>query len=171
MDVAGQVFGMCRGSFAEYVCAPELAVGMSALARKPGNIAFEQAAATPVAAFTALQGLRDKGKIQPSQKVLINGAARRSGYARRANGQVLRRGRDRLLQRQECGSGSIPRRGSGHMRWEPCIIRVQTRLKSQGDIGRRRRTQWPLDRSGGPSEAIRYWEQGHAHGKVVITVE
>jgi NADPH:quinone reductase-like Zn-dependent oxidoreductase len=42
---------------------------------KPGNVTFEQAAAAPVAAFTALQGLRDKGKIQPGRKVLINGAA------------------------------------------------------------------------------------------------
>jgi NADPH:quinone reductase-like Zn-dependent oxidoreductase len=64
------VFGMCKGTFAEYVCASE-----SAFVIKPGNIAFEQAASVPVAALTALQGLRDKGKIQPGQKVLINGAA------------------------------------------------------------------------------------------------
>src|SRR5205823_6524215 len=59
-----------RGAFAEYACAPE-----SALVMKPGNVTFEQAASVPVAAFTALQGLRDKGQIQPGQKVLINGAA------------------------------------------------------------------------------------------------
>jgi NADPH:quinone reductase-like Zn-dependent oxidoreductase len=70
-----EVFGMCRGSFAEYVCAPESAVGMSALAMKPETATFEQAAAAPVAGFTALQGLRDKGQIQPGQTVLINGAA------------------------------------------------------------------------------------------------
>jgi NADPH:quinone reductase-like Zn-dependent oxidoreductase len=64
------VFGSCRGAFAEYVCTSE-----SALASKPGNVTFEQAASAPVAAFTALQGLRDKGKLQPGQKVLINGAA------------------------------------------------------------------------------------------------
>jgi len=45
------------------------------LVLKPGNVTFEQAASVPVAAFTAFQGLRDKGKIQPGQKVLINGAA------------------------------------------------------------------------------------------------
>lgn len=70
-----QVFGMCRGSFAEYACASESAGGMSALAVKTGRLTFQQAASMPVAGFTALQGLRDKGRIQPGQKVLINGAA------------------------------------------------------------------------------------------------
>jgi NADPH:quinone reductase-like Zn-dependent oxidoreductase len=65
-----EVFGASRGAFAEYVCA-----SAEALALKPVNLTFEQAAAVPVAGFTALQGLRDKGKIQPAQKVLINGAA------------------------------------------------------------------------------------------------
>jgi len=64
------VFGSCRGAFAEYACTSE-----SALVMKPYNVTFEQAASAPVAAFTALQGLRDKGQIQPGQKVLINGAA------------------------------------------------------------------------------------------------
>ena len=65
-----QVFGGVRRTFAEYVCAPE-----SRLAVKPANLTFEQAAAIPVAGLTALQGLRDKGRIQPGQKVLVNGAA------------------------------------------------------------------------------------------------
>lgn len=65
-----EVFGSCRGAFAEYVCALE-----STLVTKPDNVSFEQAASVPVAAYTALQGLRDKGRIQPGQKVLINGAA------------------------------------------------------------------------------------------------
>jgi len=65
-----EVFGACRGAFAEYVCASE-----GSLVLKPTNVTFEQAASVPVAAFTALQGLRDKGQIQPGQKVLINGAA------------------------------------------------------------------------------------------------
>jgi NADPH:quinone reductase-like Zn-dependent oxidoreductase len=65
-----EVFGACNGAFAEYACARE-----SALAMKPDNISFEQAASSPVAGLTALQGLRDKGQIQPGQKVLINGAA------------------------------------------------------------------------------------------------
>jgi len=59
-----------QGTFAEYVCVPE-----SMLVMKPDNVAFEQAAAVPVAAFTALQGLRDKGQVQPGQEVLISGAA------------------------------------------------------------------------------------------------
>jgi NADPH:quinone reductase-like Zn-dependent oxidoreductase len=70
-----QVFGMCRGAFAEYVCTSESPTFLSALAIKPENLTFEQAAAVPLAALTALQGLRDKGKIQPGRKVLINGAS------------------------------------------------------------------------------------------------
>jgi NADPH:quinone reductase-like Zn-dependent oxidoreductase len=58
------------GSFAEYVCVSE-----ELLALKPAKLTFEQAAAVPLAAFTALQGLRDKGQIQPGQTVLINGAS------------------------------------------------------------------------------------------------
>ncbi len=65
-----EVFGACRGACAEYACASE-----SKLAMKPANVTFEQAASVAVAALTALQGLRDKGQIQPGQKVLINGAA------------------------------------------------------------------------------------------------
>src|SRR5262250_5345 len=66
-----EVFGGRTGAFAEYVTVFE----DRAVALKPPNITFEQAAAVPIAAITALQGLRDKGKIQPGQKVLINGAS------------------------------------------------------------------------------------------------
>jgi len=65
-----EVFGSARGSFAEYACSRE-----SALVSKPAAITFEQAAAVPVAGLTALQGLRDHGRIQPGQQVLINGAS------------------------------------------------------------------------------------------------
>jgi NADPH:quinone reductase-like Zn-dependent oxidoreductase len=65
-----EVFGGCRGAFAERVCAKE-----DDLALKPANLSFEQAAAVPVAALTALQGLHDKGRIQPGHKVLIDGAS------------------------------------------------------------------------------------------------
>ena len=64
------VSGLCRGAFAEYGCAPE-----SALAVKPAGLSFEQAAAVPLAGLTALQGLRDAGRIRAGQKVLITGAA------------------------------------------------------------------------------------------------
>ena len=64
------VFGACRGAFAEYAIA-----SVSALASKPETVSFEDAAASPIAALTALQGLRDKGKIQAGQHVLINGAS------------------------------------------------------------------------------------------------
>ncbi len=64
------VIGMVKGGFAEYACAPE-----SSLALKPVNASFDQAAALPMAAITALQGLRDEGQIQAGQKVLINGAS------------------------------------------------------------------------------------------------
>jgi NADPH:quinone reductase-like Zn-dependent oxidoreductase len=73
-QVGDEVFGAISinelGGFADYVCAAE-----ELLALKPTKMTFEQAAAVPIAAFTALQGLRDKGKIQPGQKVLINGAS------------------------------------------------------------------------------------------------
>jgi NADPH:quinone reductase-like Zn-dependent oxidoreductase len=65
------VFGGRTGAFAEYVCVR----ADRAVVLKPTNITFEQAAAVPVAGTTALQGLRDKGKIQPGQKVLVNGAS------------------------------------------------------------------------------------------------
>jgi NADPH:quinone reductase-like Zn-dependent oxidoreductase len=86
VDVAGQVeevgrnvtrfkpgddvFGACRGAFAEYARTPE-----SKLAPKPSSVTFEQGASVVIAGLSALQALRDKGRLQPGQKVLINGAA------------------------------------------------------------------------------------------------
>src|SRR5262249_2045740 len=69
-----EVFGVCRGAFAEYACATE-----DKLAVKPANISFEDAAAVPVAAISALQGLRDKGRIKQGQTVLVGGASCRVG--------------------------------------------------------------------------------------------
>jgi len=69
-EVFGDLSVASWGAFAEYVSVPE-----SAIALKPANLTFEEAAAIPESAVVALQGLRDKGKIQPGQKVLINGAS------------------------------------------------------------------------------------------------
>jgi NADPH:quinone reductase-like Zn-dependent oxidoreductase len=65
-----EVFGACKGTCAEYVCA-----GENNFLPKPANLTLEQAAAVPTSALTALRGLRDAGKVQPGQKVLINGAS------------------------------------------------------------------------------------------------
>lgn len=65
-----EVFGWCAGAFAEYASAPE-----DQFIRKPANLTFEQAAAVGVSATTALQLLRDNAKVQPGQKVLVNGAS------------------------------------------------------------------------------------------------
>jgi len=64
-----EVYGARAGAFGEYVSAK------MAVARKPANLSFEEAAAAPVAALTALQGLRDKGALQKGQRVLVNGAS------------------------------------------------------------------------------------------------
>jgi NADPH:quinone reductase-like Zn-dependent oxidoreductase len=64
-----EVFGGRTGGLAEYVCARK------AVVKKPANVTFEQAAAVPVAGLTALQALRDKGRVQAGQKVLVNGAS------------------------------------------------------------------------------------------------
>lgn len=70
-QVGDEVFGeIGSGAFAEYVCVKE-----TSLVHKPANLSFAQAAAVPVAGFTALQGLRDKGQIKAGQTVLINGAS------------------------------------------------------------------------------------------------
>ena len=66
-----EVFGGRNGAFAEYICARE----DRAIVPKPANVTFEAAAAVPVAALTALQGLRDKGQLQSGKKALINGAS------------------------------------------------------------------------------------------------
>jgi NADPH:quinone reductase-like Zn-dependent oxidoreductase len=70
LQLGDEVFGWCKGAFAEYV-----AVAADALTVKPANVTFEQASAVGVSAFTALQALRDQGKLQSGQKVLITGAS------------------------------------------------------------------------------------------------
>ena len=65
-----EVFGGCRGAFAEYACAPD-----TSIVAKPANLTFEQAATVAVAGYSALQGLRDHGRIQRGHNVLVNGAS------------------------------------------------------------------------------------------------
>ncbi|HEX6553580.1 MAG TPA: NAD(P)-dependent alcohol dehydrogenase [Ktedonobacteraceae bacterium] len=72
-EVFGHILSY-TGGFAEYVCAPE-----QALAFKPANMTFEEVAAIPEAGLIALQGIRDKGHVQPGQQVLINGAGGDAG--------------------------------------------------------------------------------------------
>src|SRR5438309_8151764 len=71
LKTGDEVFGGKTGAFAEYICV----LADRAVAPKPNNVTFEEAAAVPVAAITALQGLRDKGHIHAGQKVLVNGAS------------------------------------------------------------------------------------------------
>jgi NADPH:quinone reductase-like Zn-dependent oxidoreductase len=103
-----EVFGGRTGAFAEYVCVREA----RAVTSKPVSITFEQAAAVPIAGITALQGLRDKGKVQPGQKVLINGASGGVGTVCGADREVVRSGSDRRVQHQKPGHGPFLGRGS-----------------------------------------------------------
>jgi NADPH:quinone reductase-like Zn-dependent oxidoreductase len=231
-----EVFGSCRGAFAEYVCTSE-----SALVMKSNNVTFEQAASAPVAAFTALQGLRDKGQIQLGQKVLINGAAGGvgtfavqiaksfgadvTGVCSTRNVEVVRSiGADRVIDYTQedftkgtrrydlifdcVGNHSLSacRRvlnphgicvlvGAPHKVWIVLIralkALVLSRLVSQNFvmfIARRSKEDLTIMRDlmktgkvtpvidkryrlSEVPEAIRYLEEGHARGKVVITLE
>ena len=236
-----EVFGGMTGAFAEYVCVRE----DRGVALKPANLTFEQAASVPVAAITALQGLRDKGQIQPGQKVLINGAAggvgtfavqiarsfgaEVTGVCSTRNVDMVRSiGADRVIdytqqdftrteQRydvlldnvgnrslSECRRVLNPRGkyvligggGPDDGRWIGPLTRVLktlvlSRFVTQdmvffvaklsredltllGDLMQAGKVTPVIDRryrlSGVPA-AIRYLEEGHARGKVVITLE
>jgi NADPH:quinone reductase-like Zn-dependent oxidoreductase len=69
IEPGDEVYGVRSGAFAQYVSAK------TAVARKPANLSFEEAAAVPVAGLTALEALRDHGQLQPGQRVLVNGAS------------------------------------------------------------------------------------------------
>lgn len=233
-----RVFGSCKGAFAEYACASE-----SKLVMKPDNVTFEQAASVPIAAFTALQGLRDKGHIQPGQKVLINGAAggvgtfavqiaksygaEVTGVCSTRNAEMVRSiGADQVVDyTQEDFTKSAPRydvildcvgnhsfsecrrvlnprgiylaTGGTTDNWmigplasaikalvlswfvgqKPVMVLAkpsQEDLAIMGELMSTRKVTPVIDRSYTLREvpdAIRYLEQGHAQGKVVITVE
>jgi NADPH:quinone reductase-like Zn-dependent oxidoreductase len=233
-----EVFGACRGALAEYVCTSESAVVM-----KPDDVTFEQAASINAAALTALQGLRNKGKIQPGKKVLINGAAGGvgtfavqiaksfgadvTGVCSTRNVDMVRSiGADRVIDYTQenftkggrrydlildcVGNHSLSacRRvlnpkgiyvavGVPSGRWmigvlartmialvlsrfaSRKLVMVLTKsskedLKMLRELMEARKVAPVIDRCYGLSEvpeAIRYLEQGHARGKVVITLE
>jgi NADPH:quinone reductase-like Zn-dependent oxidoreductase len=77
-----EVFGIGRGSFADYACARE-----DKLAPKPSNLSFEQAAAVAISGLPALQGLRNHGRVRPRQKVLITASVRRLHYRDSSDGR------------------------------------------------------------------------------------
>jgi NADPH:quinone reductase-like Zn-dependent oxidoreductase len=103
-----EVFGTCKGAFSEYACMSES--GLSALATKPQNITFEQAAAAPVAVLTALLALRDKAQIRPGHRVLIHGAAAGVGtfvvQIAKSFGSHL----TGVCSAKQCDHGPVPRR-------------------------------------------------------------
>ena len=105
LKTGDEVFGGKTGAFAEYICV----LADRAVAPKPNNVTFEEAAAVPVAAITALQGLRDKGHIQAGQKVLVNGASGGVGTFAVQIAKVVRHGSDRRLQHAQCRSCPLDR--------------------------------------------------------------
>jgi NADPH:quinone reductase-like Zn-dependent oxidoreductase len=237
-----EVFGGKNGAIAEYVCV----LADRAVALKPTNMTFGQAASVPVAAITALQGLRDKGKIQAGQKVLINGASggvgtfavqiaksfgtEVTGVCSTRNVDLVRSiGADHVIdytkedftktdQRYDLifdliGNHSFFERrhilnpngicvmaGVGGAGWHDGIAMrlagelnayLRSRFVSQkfvayiaafnkadmnllGDLMRSGKVTPVIDRTfklNETPEALRYLEQGHARGKVVVTVE
>jgi NADPH:quinone reductase-like Zn-dependent oxidoreductase len=99
-----EVFGERDGAFAEYVCGKEVN-----FVPKPGNTTFEQAAAIPMAGFTALQALRDKGHVKPGQRVLVNGGGGRRRHVRSTACQGLRCRGDGCVRHDERGHGALDR--------------------------------------------------------------
>jgi len=221
-----ETFGTNAGAFAEYLCVPEDDVVL-----KPANLTFEEAAAVPVAALTALQGLRDKGQIQPRHEVLINGAsggvgtfavqiaksfgAEVTGVCSSKNLDIVRSiGADRVIDynaedftrtggRYDLILDAVGNRSLSHckraLRANGIYVAVAGSLvrllwilmtpggklvfmitkENQQDMGFIKELleskkvtpvidrQYPLSEV---AEALRYLEEGHAQGKVVITV-
>jgi NADPH:quinone reductase-like Zn-dependent oxidoreductase len=236
-----EVFGGRDGAFAEYVCPR----AERAVALKPANITFEQAASVNIAGITALQALRDKGKVQPGQKVLINGAsggvgtfavqiaksfgADVTGVCSTRNLDMVRSlGADHVIdytkedfakgdQRYDVILDNVPNHslsecrrilnptgkyvmigggGPNDNRWIGPFGRIiqtlvvspfvsqkmgmmmaelkKSDLANLGDMMQSGKVKPVIDRTyklSEVSEAIRYLEEGHARGKVVIAVE
>jgi len=236
-----EVFGGRDGAFAEYICPRT----DRAVALKPANITFEQAASVNIAGITALQALRDKGKVQPGQTVLINGAsggvgtfavqiaksfgAEVTGVCSTRNLEMVRSlGADHVIdytkedfakgdQRYDVILDNVPNHslsecrrvlnpqgkyvligggGPNDSRWigpfgriiqtmvmAPFVSQKMGMMMAQltksdlnilGDMMQSGKVKPVIDRTYKLSElpeAIRYLEEGHARGKVVITVE
>jgi NADPH:quinone reductase-like Zn-dependent oxidoreductase len=149
-----EVFGMSIRTLAEYVCVSDQGV-----VPKPANLTFEQAAAVPVAAITGLQGLRDKGRIEAGHKVLVNvgagdGRSSLRIMARMLNALVVSRfGRQKLVP-------LMARRNKDD-------LIVLKELIEAGKVTPVIDRSYPLREV---PDAIQYLEEGHARGKVVITV-
>lgn len=227
-----EVYGECRGSCAQYAVAKQ-----GSIAPKPASLTFEQAAAVPTSACTALQALRDQGKVRPGQKVLINGAsggvgpfavqiakalgAEVTAVCSTGNVEMVRRigadhvidyteedftqGRARydvILDNVASHSLSATRRvltpnglhvpSSGHagMRWIIAAALAGIFVRQQGapleahtntesllalnELIEADKVTPVVDRTyqlGETAEAFAYLDKGHAHGKVVISVE
>ena len=104
-----EVFGIGEGTFAEYARARE-----DKLAPKPANLTFEQSAVVAISGLTALQALRDHGRIEPGQKVLIIGASGGVGTFAVQIAKASRSGSHRRMRLREGGDGPIHRRGPRH---------------------------------------------------------
>ena len=150
------VYGTCDGSFAEYACAKA-----ERFAPKPVNLSFEQAAAVPVSGMTALNGLRDAGKLQPGQRVLVIGAAGGEGGDRWLGGfqrQIFAPVRSLFTGQKLLGLISKERHKD---------LLTLKELIEAGKLTPVIDRTYPLSEA---REAIGYLERGHARGKVVLTV-
>ena len=131
-DPGDDVFGICDGSFAEYVC-----VRTDKLAPKPTNLSFDEAAAVPISGLTALQAVRDHGAGRGRSDGADRRCLGRSGQLRRADRQGVRSRRHRCVQHREGRSGASPRRRPRHrlqprgFRRRPAPLRRDPRHRRQ----------------------------------------
>src|SRR6478672_8042866 len=142
-----EVFGWCKGAFAEYACAAE-----SNLLSKPANLTFEQSAAVGDSAFTALAAVRDQGKVQPGHRVLVNGALAASPRSP-CRSPSRSSERDRRLWHEERRHGAVDRRRQGHRLHEGGLHRNWAAIRRDA-------------RSGWESFAIRLPTNAHPPGEV-----
>lgn len=148
-----EVFGAARGTFAEYVSARA-----DRLVGKPGNISFEQAAAVPIAALTALQSLRDKGGLRPEQVVLVIGVG--------GDGGTMKMLLD-LLKVRVVSPFVSQRFVSFIASLNGTDLGALAELMESGKVTPVIDRSYPLERV---ADAVRYLETRHARGKVVVTI-